>query len=51
MILGAPSHRFHVVMDLADSIAEAVDCPALLVHTPLFERPSLPRRLIEQFIS
>lgn len=51
VILGAPSHRFHVVMDLADSIAEAVDCPALLVHTPLFERPSLPRRLIEQFIS
>jgi nucleotide-binding universal stress UspA family protein len=51
VILGAPSHRFHQVTDLADRIAESVDCPALLVHTPRHERPSLARRLIERLIS
>jgi len=51
VVLGAPSHRFHLVTDLADSIAEGVDCPALLVHTPLHERPSLRQRVILRFIS
>jgi hypothetical protein len=51
VILGAPSHRFHVVTDLADRIAEGVDCPSLLVHTPVHEQMSLRRRVIERFIS
>ena len=51
VVLGAPSHRFHMVADLADRVAEAVDCPALLVHTPVHETMSLRRRLIERFIS
>ncbi len=51
VVLGAPSHRFHLVTDLADRIAEGVDCPALLVHTPVFENLSLRRRMVEKFIS
>jgi hypothetical protein len=51
VVLGAPSHRFHLVTDLADRIAEGVDCPSLLVHTPVFEQLSLRRRMIERFIS
>ena len=51
VILGAPSHRFHLVTDLADRIAEQVDCPTLLVHTPAWENMSLRRRVIERFIS
>jgi nucleotide-binding universal stress UspA family protein len=51
VMLGAPSHRFHVVTDLADRIAEAVDCPALLVHTPVHENANVATRLIERFIS
>ena len=51
VILGAPTHRFHVVTDLADRIAEAVDCPALLVHTPLLEKPNAAVRAVQWFIS
>ena len=51
VILGAPSHRFHLVADFADHVAEAVDCPALLVHTPVHEQMSWRRRMIERFIS
>jgi hypothetical protein len=51
VILGAPSHRFHLVADLADRIAEAVDCPALLVHTPTLERPGPLTRAIEWLVN
>ncbi len=51
VVLGAPTHRFHVVTDLADNIAEAVDCPALLVHTPLLEKPNALVRAVQWFIS
>ena len=51
VVLGAPTHRFHVVTDLADRIAEAVDCPALLVHTPLLEKPNVAVRAVQWFIS
>lgn len=51
VILGAPSHRFHVVTGLADRIGEAVDCPALLVHTPLLEKPNAMVRAVQWFIS
>jgi hypothetical protein len=51
VVLGAPTHRFHVVTDLADTIAEAVDCPALLVHTPLLEKPNALVRAVQWFIS
>jgi len=51
VILGAPSHRFHLVTDLADRIAEQVDCPTLLVHTPTWENMSFRRRVVERFIS
>ena len=51
VILGAPSHRFHLVADLADRIAEAVDCPALLVHTPTLERPGPFTRAIEWLVN
>ncbi len=51
VLLGAPTHRFHVVTDLADRIAEAVDCPALLVHTPLLEKPNAAVRAVQWFIS
>ncbi|MGB5656302.1 MAG: hypothetical protein WBN35_06795, partial [Acidimicrobiia bacterium] len=50
VILGAPTHRFHVVTDLADKIAEAVDCPALLVHTPTLEKPGIVTRSIQWVI-
>ncbi|MEA2010350.1 MAG: APC family permease [Actinomycetota bacterium] len=51
VILGAPSHRFHVVADLADRIAEAVDCPALLVHTPTLEKPGMATRAVQWLIT
>jgi amino acid transporter len=51
VILGAPSHRFHLVADLADRIAESVDCPALLVHTPTLERPGPLTRAIEWLVN
>jgi hypothetical protein len=51
VILGAPSHRFHLQADLADRIAEAVDCPALLVHTPTLERPGPLTRAIEWLVN
>ena len=51
VLLGAPSHRFQVATDLADRIAERLDCPALLIHTPVVETMSFQRRLIERFIS
>lgn len=51
VILGAPSHRFHLVADLADRIAESVDCPALLVHTPKLERPGPLTRAIEWLVN
>jgi amino acid transporter len=51
VLLGAPSHRFHVATDLADRIAERLDCPAMLIHTPVVETMSFRRRLIERFIS
>ncbi|MEN8235049.1 MAG: hypothetical protein ABFR89_09040, partial [Actinomycetota bacterium] len=51
VILGAPSHRLHLVADLADRIAEAVDCPALLVHTPKLEKPGPLTRAIQWFVS
>lgn len=50
VILGAPTHRFHVVTDLADSIAEAVDCPALLIHTPTLEKPGIVKRSVQWLI-
>lgn len=50
VILGAPTHRFHVVTDLADSIAESIDCPALLVHTPTLEKPGVVTRTIQWII-
>jgi len=50
VVLGAPTHRFHIVADLADSIAEAVDCPALLVHTPRLEKPNALVRAVQWFI-
>ncbi len=51
VILGAPTHRFHLVADLADRIAESVDCPALLVHTPILERPGMVTRGIQWLIN
>jgi len=51
VMLGAPSHRFHVVMDLADRIAEDVDCPALLVHIPVHEKPNALVRAVQWLIS
>ncbi len=51
VVLGAPKHRFHVVVDLADRIAEAVDCPALLVHTPTLEKPGPVTRAVQWFIT
>jgi hypothetical protein len=51
VILGAPSHRFNVVTDLADRITEGVDCPSLLVHTPTYAQLSMRRRVVERFIS
>ncbi len=51
VLMGAPSHRFHLVTDLADRIAEQVDCPTLLIHTPTHENLSLRRRIIERFIA
>ncbi|MEN8237619.1 MAG: APC family permease, partial [Actinomycetota bacterium] len=51
VVLGAPSHRLHLVADLADRIAEAVDCPALLVHTPTLERPGPLTRAIEWLVN
>ena len=51
VILGAPTHRFHVVTGLADRISEAVDVPALLVHTPLLEKPNAVVRAVQWFIS
>lgn len=51
VILGAPTHHFHVVTDLADRIAEAVDCPALLVHTPTLEKPGPITRAIQWLVN
>ncbi len=51
VLMGAPSHRFQVATDLADRIAERLDCPALLIHTPVVETMTFRRRLIERFIS
>lgn len=51
VILGAPTHRFHLVTALADRIAESVDCPALLVHTPTLERPGVITRGIQWLIN
>jgi amino acid transporter len=51
VMLGAPSHRFHVVMDLADRIAEGVDCPALLVHIPVLEKPNALVRAVQWLIA
>ena len=51
VVLGAPSHRLHLVADLADRIAEAVDCPALLVHTPTLEKPGPLTRAIQWLIT
>lgn len=51
VILGAPSHRFHLVVDLADRIAESVDCPALLVHSPTLEQPGAVTRGIQWLIN
>jgi hypothetical protein len=39
------------VADLADRIAEAVDCPALVVHTPTLERPNILTRGIQWLIN
>jgi amino acid transporter len=51
VVLGAPSHRLHLIADLADRIAESVDCPALLVHTPKLEKPGPLTRAIQWFVS
>jgi len=51
VILGAPTHRFHLVAALADRIAESVDCPALLVHTPTLEQPGAITRAIQWLIN
>lgn len=51
VILGAPTHRFHLVTALADRIAESVDCPALLVHTPTLEQPGVITRAIQWLIN
>lgn len=51
VILGAPSHRLYLVADLADRIAEAVDCPALLIHTPTLEKPGPLTRAIQWLIN
>ncbi|MGI9528927.1 MAG: APC family permease, partial [Acidimicrobiia bacterium] len=50
VVLGAPTHRFHVVTDLADRIAESVDCPALLVHTPDLEQPGVVTRAVQWLV-
>lgn len=50
VILGAPTHRFSVFTDLADGIAESVDCPALLVHMPTLEKPGALTRAIQWII-
>jgi amino acid transporter len=51
VVLGAPAHRFAAVTDLADRIAEAVDCPALLVNTPRLAKPNPAARAVQWFIS
>jgi hypothetical protein len=38
------------VTDLADKIAENVDCPALLVHTPTLEKPGIVTRSVQWVI-
>jgi len=40
-----------MVMDLADRIAEGVDCPALLVHIPMLEKPNALVRAVQWLIS
>jgi len=51
VVLGAPTHHFHIVTDLADRIAEAVDCPALLVHTPDLEQPGVVTRAVQWLVN
>lgn len=51
VVLGAPTHRFHIVTDLADRIAESVDCPALLVHTPDLEQPGVVTRAVQWLVN
>jgi amino acid transporter len=51
VILGAPTHRFHLVADLADRIAESVDCPALVVHTPTLEKPGPITRSVQWLVN
>ena len=51
VVLGAPTHRFQIVTDLADRIAESVDCPALLVHTPTLEKPGPVTRFIQWWVN
>ena len=36
---------------LADRIAESVDCPALLVHTPDLEQPGVVTRAVQWLVN
>ena len=50
VILGASLHRFRFFADLADRIAERVDCSVLLVEANETARRSFLGRLLERFI-
>ena len=50
VVLGAAAQRFRVFSDLADRIAEQLDCPVLLVHATDSHRHTLIGGLLERFI-
>jgi len=50
VILGASLHRFHIFADLADRIADRVDCSVLLVSAKNTARRSFLGKLLEKFI-
>lgn len=50
VIIGAAAQRFRVFSDLADRIAEGLDCPVLLVHARDSHRRTLLGRILERFI-
>jgi amino acid transporter len=50
VILGAVPQRFTIFTDLADRIAERMDCPTMLVYAKGTQRRSLLGRLVERLI-
>jgi len=50
VIIGAAAQRFRMFSDLADRIAEELDCPVLLVHARDSHRKTLIGRILEHLI-